>query len=248
MPSGHPVRSGPDGRAFSSRPGSPADLSDGGYCCHGRARRCTTPVSGCAGRPFRPTLDLDAYYPAATHEAALHQLKRAIDDDEGLVLLTAEPATGKTLLARRLFEGLDEEVRCVLLTNSHVARKGDLSSRLLRPRPAVPGLDRAGGAARGHRVVPGVYRDGGKTLVVVDEMHDLATDVLEEFRLLSNLEGKDGKAVQVLLVALPEIEAAIEEPALRRSASGLRSGCGWSRSTPTSRPSIVRHQITGRRG
>jgi hypothetical protein len=58
------------------------------------------------------------------------------------------------------------------------------------------------------------YRDGGKTLVVVDEAHHLTADVLEELRLLSNLEGKDGKAVQVLLVALPVIEETLDEPAL----------------------------------
>ena len=63
------------------------------------------------------------------------------------------------------------------------------------------------------------YREGGKTLIVVDEAHHLAADVLEELRLLSNLEGKDGKAVQVLLVALPVIEETLDKPALAAPAA-----------------------------
>jgi len=59
------------------------------------------------------------------------------------------------------------------------------------------------------------FRTGGKTLIVVDEAHHLDPDVLEELRLLSNLEGKDGKAVQVLLVALPEIETTLSQPGLQ---------------------------------
>jgi type II secretory pathway predicted ATPase ExeA len=170
---------------------------------------------GLRRRPFRPTPDTDSYFPAATHETALHQLRRALDDDEGLALLTGEPGSGKTLLARKLLEGLDESVRVVLLTNSHVNRKGDLLQAILFDL----GLPYQGLTEQVARLAVtdsclDFYRDGGKTLVVVDEAHHLATDVLEELRLLSNLEGKDGKAVQVLLVALPVIEETLDEPVL----------------------------------
>jgi type II secretory pathway predicted ATPase ExeA len=170
---------------------------------------------GLRRRPFRPTPDSDSYYPAASHEAAFHQLRRALDDDESVVLLTGEPGTGKTLVARRLLEGLAEQTRCVLLTNSHFARNGDLLQAILFDL----GLPYQGLTEQVARL--GVtdscldhYRSGGRTLIVVDEAHHLSLDVLEELRLLSNLEGKDGKAVQVLLVALPEIAVALEKPAL----------------------------------
>jgi type II secretory pathway predicted ATPase ExeA len=170
---------------------------------------------GLRRRPFRPTPDTDAYYPAATHETALHQLRRAVADDEAVVLLTGEPGTGKTLVARKLLEDLDETVRVVLLTNSHVNRSGDLLQAILFDL----GLPYQGLTEQVARLAVTdscleFYKGGGKTLIVVDEAHHFAADVLEELRLLSNLEGKDGKAVQVLLVALPVIQETLDKPGL----------------------------------
>lgn len=170
---------------------------------------------GLRRRPFRPTPDTDAYYPAATHEAALKQLRRALDDDEGVILLTGEAGSGKTLVARKLLEGLDEDVRCVLLTNGHVTRNGDLLQAILFDL----GLPYQGLTEQAARLAVtdaclDFYGEGGKTLIVVDEAHLFPPDVLEELRLLGNLEGKDGRAVQVLLVALPEIEHTLDRPNL----------------------------------
>jgi type II secretory pathway predicted ATPase ExeA len=200
---------------------------------------------GLRRRPFRPTPDTDAYFPAATHEAALRQLKRALDDDEGLLLLTGDAGTGKTLVARRLLEGLDEPVRCVLLTNSHVARKGDLLQAILFDL----GLPYQGLTEQVARLAVTEsclehYRQGGKTLVVVDEAHHLSTDLLEELRLLSNLEGKDGRAVQVLLIALPEIESAIDDPNLLLLRQRLTVHAKLELLAPDESADYLRHQIT----
>jgi type II secretory pathway predicted ATPase ExeA len=170
---------------------------------------------GLRRRPFRPIPDTDLYFPAATHEAALRQLARAIGDDEALVLLTGEPGTGKTLVVRKFLEAFDEDVRTVLLTNSHVARNGDLLQAILFDL----GLPYQGLTEQVARlsVIDSClefYREGGKTLIVVDEAHHLHAEGLEELRLLSNLEGNGGKAVQVVLVALPEIEQTLGKAGL----------------------------------
>jgi len=204
---------------------------------------------GLRRRPFRPTPDTDAYFPAATHETALDQLRRALDDDESLILLTGGPGTGKTLVARRLLEGLDEPVRCVLLTNSHVARKGDLLQAILFDL----GLPYQGLTEQVARLAVTEsclehYRTGGKTLIVVDEAHHLSADLLEELRLLGNLEGKDGKAVQVLLVALPEIETVIEESELVALRQRLSVRAKLEPLDVDESAEYLRHQVTSAGG
>jgi type II secretory pathway predicted ATPase ExeA len=170
---------------------------------------------GLRRRPFRPTPDTDAYYPATTHEAALDQLVRAFNDEEGLFLLTGNAGMGKTLLARRMLESLDEEVRTVLLTNSHFSGPAGLLLAILFDL-GLPYRDLTEQRAR-IAVTEScleTFQEGGSTLIVVDEAHHLNVDILEELRLLSNLEGKTGKAVQVLLVGLPKLEETLDCPDL----------------------------------
>jgi type II secretory pathway predicted ATPase ExeA len=204
---------------------------------------------GLRRRPFRPTPDTDAYFPAAGHEAALHQVRRALQYDESLLLLTGEPGSGKTLLTRRLLEGLDDGVRTVLLTNSHVARNGDLLQAVLFDLGlAYQGLTEQVARLAVTESCLDHFRDGGKTLIVVDEAHHLSADVLEELRLLSNLEGKDGKAIQVLLVALPEIDKTLEKPALTALRQRLTVRARLEPLDAEESAEYLRHQILAAAG
>src|SRR5262245_24335420 len=230
----------------SSRGGSQADCLGGGYCFCLRQEACAMYETrfGLRRRPFRPTPDTDLYFPAARHQAALHRLRRALDDDEGLLLLTGDAGSGKTIVARRLLEGLDENVRCVLLTNSHVARNGDLLQAILFDL----GLPYQGLTEQVARLAVtesclDFYRDGGKTLICVDEAHYLHGDLLEELRLLSNLEGKAGKAVQILLIALAEIEKAIEKPSMLAFRQRLTVRARLEPIDANEAPDYLRHYV-----
>src|SRR5260221_9073911 len=86
---------------------------------------------GLQHRPFRPSPDTQSYYPATPHEYALERLARAIEDDEGLVLLTGDPGTGKTLLAHMLLERLGGEANPALITNCRFAVRADLLRSVL---------------------------------------------------------------------------------------------------------------------
>src|SRR5262249_21419088 len=82
-------------------------------------------------RPFRATPDTACYYPATSPEQALARLLQALRDDEGMVLLTGEPGTGKTLLCHCLLERLGPEVTSAFLTNSHVSDAAGLLQAIL---------------------------------------------------------------------------------------------------------------------
>ena len=164
------------------------------------------------------------------------------------MLLTGEPGTGKTLVARRLLEDLDEDVRCVLLTNSHVTRNGDLLQAILFDL----GLPYQGLTEQVARLAVtdsclDFYREGGKTLIVVDEAHHLHADVLEELRLLSNLEGKDGKASRSCWSPCRRSRQTLDKPALAALRQRLTVRARLEPLDADESADYLRHQVRRRR-
>src|ERR1700687_5635626 len=161
---------------------------------------------GLRGRPFRPTPDADSYYPATGHERALDRLRQALAEGEGLALLTGSPGTGKTLLCHVLLERSGDQFNAAFLTNSHVGNAAGLLQAILHDL-SLPYEDRGEQALRLALTdfLLKSYAEGKQTLLIVDEAQNLSREALEELRLLGNLEGREGKAIQVLLVGQPEI-------------------------------------------
>jgi type II secretory pathway predicted ATPase ExeA len=161
---------------------------------------------GLRHRPFRNTPDSGFYYPATSHENALKTLLRAVEDDESLAVLTGEAGSGKTLICHRLLERLGPEVQTAFLTNSHLPGCAGLLQAILYDLS----LPFEGMAEQELRLsltdsLVTRYAAGGATLLLIDEAQHLRPECLEELRLLGNLEGRFGKAVQVILVGDPSL-------------------------------------------
>lgn len=170
---------------------------------------------GLRQRPFRATPDSACYYPATAHERALTRLLRAVADDEGLVLLTAAPGLGKTLLGHVALERLGPDLVSAFLTNGHCRDRQGLLQALLYDL----GLPHEGRTEQEARLAVTDFlltnfAAGRRAIVVVDEAHHLGADLLEELRLLGNLEARDGKALQVVLLAQPAIRETLRRPQL----------------------------------
>jgi type II secretory pathway predicted ATPase ExeA len=174
---------------------------------------------GLRQRPFRSTPDPGAYYPATAHETALHQLRQAIGDDEPVALLVGEPGTGKTLVAAQLLDRLGPDVSRVFVTNSHLQRRADLFQAILYDL----GMSYEGRSEQELRLaltdrLLADFGNGRRTILVIDEAHHLPADLLEELRLLGNLETPNGRAVQTILIAQPSILETLRRPDLRALA------------------------------
>jgi general secretion pathway protein A len=166
-------------------------------------------------RPFPATPDQSCYYPATSHERTLGRLIDGLTDGEGIVLMTGAPGLGKTLLSHCLIERLGEEVQASLLTHTHFGDRASLLGALLHDL-SLPHEGRGEQEMRlaliDHLI--GRYQDGKRTVLVIDEAQHLGADLLEELRLLGNLEGQLGKAVQVVLVGQPELLQTLAHPRL----------------------------------
>ena len=172
---------------------------------------------GLARRPFEMSPDPYFFFPTAPHQEALAGLIYGITARKGFLVLTGEVGTGKSLLVRCLLDALDRRrVVCAYVFNS-----------LLSPGEFLAYIAEDLGVAGGHgskselllrlnRHLIENHRQGLTTVAVVDEAHLLGADVLEEIRLLTNLETPEGKLLQIALVGQPELDAALETHELRQ--------------------------------
>lgn len=167
---------------------------------------------GLRQRPFRTTPDSEFYYPATSHERALARLLQAIVEDEGLALLTGDPGSGKTLLCHRLLERLGPEINCAFLTNSHIPNRLGLLQAILYDW-ALPYEGRAEQELRLALTdfLLANFASGKRNVLIVDEAQHLGPDLLEELRLLGNLEARRGRALQVILVAQSSIWDTLQQ-------------------------------------
>ncbi len=170
---------------------------------------------GLKRRPFPSSPDTTAYYPASTHESALTLLLHGLEEDESLVLLTGEPGTGKTLLAYMLLEKLGDTVESAYLANSHFADRCALIQAILYDLK-LPYEETSEQHLR-LRLTDHLLKtiaDGKRTVLVIDEAHLLGVDVLEELRMLANLQSGSGKAVQIVLIAQPGLLTTLAYPSM----------------------------------
>ncbi len=171
---------------------------------------------GLRRRPFPATPDPACYYPSDGHEQALAQLLQGLADGEGLLLLTGAPGVGKTLLCHCLLERLDPGTVTAFLTNSHFRDRNGLLQAILYDL-SLPYEHRGEQEMRivlTDHLLKHFAAERRPVVLVVDEAHHLDADLLEELRLLANLEAPEGRALQIVLVAQSSIMETLARPEL----------------------------------
>jgi len=198
---------------------------------------------GLRQRPFRSTSDLSCYYPATGHEHALEMLYQGLRDEEGILLLTGTPGCGKTLLCQCLLERLGEAVRTAFLTNTHFADRHSLLQAICYDLE----LPHTGSEQELRLTLSSAclasFAEGKPTVLIVDEAHHLASDMLEELRLLANLEGEQGRAVQVVLVGQSSILDTLDRPGLAALRQRLAVRCVLPAFTVSEAADYLLHQV-----
>lgn len=172
---------------------------------------------GLKARPFAVTPDPRFLYSGSGHREALAALVYGVQERRGFIRLVGEVGTGKTTLIRALLEGLDVSIRTVLITHTTIDREELLRMILNELEMPSDHLDRVQMIQSLHDLVLLQFQARlPPPLIIVDEAQNLADDVLEEIRLLTNLEMGDTKLLQVILAGQPELERKLEKPTLRQ--------------------------------
>jgi len=170
--------------------------------------------------PFSITPDPRFLYMSARHREALAHLVYGVGEHGGFVQLSGEVGTGKTSVCRCLLEQLPSQVDVALVLNPRLSPVELLAAVCDELRIAYPA-----GTTSPKELVDRLYRHlleahsrGRRTVLIVDEAQNLAPEVLEEVRLLTNLETTREKLLQVILIGQPELAALLEQPKLRQLA------------------------------
>lgn len=166
--------------------------------------------------PFRITPHTDFFFSGANRGPTLDALIYAITQDEGIVKVTGEVGSGKTMLCRMLLERLPKNVETLYLANPSLSRQeilGAIADELGIPTDgkATHSLTRALQDALIER-----YAEGKRVVLLIDEAHAMPAESLEELRLLSNLESKAAKLLQIALFAQPELDQRLAATDMRQ--------------------------------
>jgi general secretion pathway protein A len=171
---------------------------------------------GLARVPFEMTPDPAFLYLAEPHREGLATLVYAVRERKGFVTLTGEVGTGKTTLLHALLARLDSECAAAFIFNPRLEPLDFF--RLLFDELGIesPGASKADYLIALNRFLIARLERNLTTLLIVDEAQNLSAEMLEEIRLLSNLETPRSKLLQILLVGQPELEEKLARPELRQ--------------------------------
>ncbi|MGP1675865.1 MAG: AAA family ATPase [Burkholderiales bacterium] len=185
--------------------------------------------------PFRITPHTDFFFAGANRGATLEALLYAITHDEGIVKVSGEVGSGKTMLCRVLMERVPGHVDTILLSNPSLARE-EILYAIADELKIVSGEQRQPLLLRmlQDRLIQ-LYSQDRRVVVLIDEAHAMPQETLEQIRLLSNLETSHAKLLQIVLFGQPELDQHLDLPHMRQLKERITHSF---RLQPLARPDI----------
>ncbi len=177
-----------------------------------------TKYFGLTEEPFSIAANPRFLYMSTRHREALAHLLYGIRNDSGIVLLTGEVGTGKTTVCRCLLQQLPENTDVAFILNPKVSVLELLDSicdELGIDGQRNPDSVKSCVDAINHSLLDR-HAAGRNTVVIIDEAQNLSIDVLEQLRLLTNLETDEGKLLRIILLGQPELEQMLARSELRQ--------------------------------
>ncbi|ASP48517.1 AAA family ATPase [Cognaticolwellia beringensis] len=182
-----------------------------------------TSYFGLEEKPFSIAPNPDYLFMSDRHREALNHLTYGLGDTGGFVLLTGEVGTGKTTLSRRLMENLPENTQAAFILNPTLSSQELLATLCdeLKIRYRKTGATLKTLTDKIQQKLLKNHSDNINTLLIIDEAQHLQPEVLEQLRLLTNLETNTKKLLQVILIGQPELQQLLQRRDLRQLAQRI---------------------------
>lgn len=194
-------------------------------------------------RPFQLVPNPAYLYLSKCHEEALAHLTYAISQGDGFVEIVGEVGTGKTTLCRVFLESLNESVEAAYIFNPKLD-----SVQLLKAVNDDFGIDSSPDNIKDlidilNQFLLKKKAEGKRIILLIDEAQNLSSEVLEQLRLLSNLETTTSKLLQIILVGQPELAEILDSYELRQLGQRITLTCQLLPLTIVETLEYIRHRL-----
>jgi len=175
-----------------------------------------TQFFGLKEKPFEITADPRFLYLSESHKEALAHLIYAVQEKRGFAVLTGEVGTGKTTLLQTLLNRMNGSTRTAFLFNPKLDSSNEFLHSICEDLEIkVEKGTKSDYLAHLNNFLMDCYTRNVNVVLIIDEAHTLSPQLLEEVRLLTNLETPNSKLLQVVLVGQPELDTTLDQPQFR---------------------------------
>jgi general secretion pathway protein A len=193
--------------------------------------------------PFSITPDPRFLYFTAHHRDAYDHLMYGVRERKGFIQLTGEVGSGKTTLCRALLANLGNEAETAFILNPSLTETQLIKAMLNDFGIEVRGRDRLDYIERLNNFLLERMRRGTNVALIIDEAQDLSPQVMEQVRLLSNLETDQQKLIQIILCGQPELEKRLARPDLRQLRQRITVRCSIAPLTQDDTVMYIKHRL-----
>ena len=175
--------------------------------------------------PFNITPDPRFLYFSSHHREAYDHLIYGIEYKKGFIELSGEVGSGKTTLCRAALDSLRSNVKTALILNPWLTEIQLLRAMLNDFGLTVKGRDRLSYIEQLNEFLLREAASDNNVALLIDEAQDLSQEVMEQIRLLSNLETDQHKLIQIVLCGQPELQQRLSQPDLRQLKQRITVRC-----------------------
>jgi general secretion pathway protein A len=194
--------------------------------------------------PFSITPNPRFLYFSAKHREALNHMLYGIRERKGFVQITGEVGAGKSTLCRALLQELGNNYSTALILNPVLDPDQLMRAIAIEFGLDARGLDRLEALEGINLFLLRQVEEGRECVLIIDEAQDLTNDLLEQVRLLSNLETDDRKLLQIVLMGQPELRDRLNDPTLRQLRQRITVRYHLSPLTRGELDHYVRHRLS----
>ena len=198
---------------------------------------------GFSEKPFSLLPDPGFLFPSKKHRMALTMLQYGLMNQAGITVITGEVGSGKTTLIRKLLSEIGNDITVGLISNTHESFGDLLQWVSMAFNLEHKGKDKVALYDAFVNYVINEYANSKRTVLIIDEAQNLSPSVLEELRMLSNINADKDQVLQLILVGQPELRETLQRQDLRQFAQRVSADYHLSPLAPDEAVAYIHHRL-----